>query len=66
MDLVRDFVVDNALSEIAVPDIRQGFEHNVSQAHTQTAEEYIHLLYTVRLIHEYIFSVSGPGDPFLG
>ena len=66
MDTVRGFVLDNAMSETAIPDILQGFEHDVSQAHTQTSEEYIHFLYTIGLVHEYIFSVPGPGDPFWG
>ena len=47
MILVRGFVVDNGLSEIAIPDIREGFEQDVSQAHTQIIEEYIHFLYTI-------------------
>jgi len=41
MDLVRSFIVDNGLSEFAIPDIHQGFSHDVSQAHTQVTEEYI-------------------------
>jgi hypothetical protein len=47
MILVRGFVVDNALSEIAIPDIWQGFEQDVSEAHTQIVEEYIHFLSTI-------------------
>ena len=45
--LVHGFVVDNGLSEIAIPEIRQGFEQDVSQAHTQITEEYIHLFDTI-------------------
>ena len=37
--LVRGFVADNGLSEIATPDIWQGFSQDVSQAHTQITEE---------------------------
>jgi hypothetical protein len=53
--VVRGFVVENGLSQIAIPEIRQGFEQDVSQDHTQITEEYIQLYYTIRLIYEYIF-----------
>ena len=64
MDIVRSFIVDNGLSEIAIPDIHQGFSQDVSQAHAQITEEYIKFLYTIWFAHKHIFSVPGPGDHF--
>jgi len=48
LELVRSYVVDNGLSEIEIPDIQQGFEQDVSQAHNKIAEENKHLLYSIR------------------
>jgi hypothetical protein len=64
--LVHEFVVENGLSNLDTPDIHQAFEQDVSQARTKIAEEYIHLLYNIRLIKKYIFSVPDPGDTILG
>ena len=44
MDLVRSYIVDNGYSEFAIPEIHQGFSHDVSQVHTQVTEEYINFL----------------------
>jgi len=38
LESVRKYVEENRLSEIDIPDIVQGFEQDVSQAHKQTAE----------------------------
>jgi len=48
LENVRNYVEENGLEEIEIPDITQSFEQNVSQAHNQIAEEYIHLLCTIR------------------
>jgi hypothetical protein len=66
LGLVHDYVVENGLSQLDAPEIHAEFYQIVSQAHTKIPEQYIHLLYTIRLIHEYIFSVPDPVHPCLG
>jgi hypothetical protein len=64
LESVRNYILENGLSEISIPDIEESFQQNVSHAHAQIAEEYVHLLYTIRLIYECTFSVPDPGNRF--